>query len=314
MAPVLPHPRDAADRLLRRALERLRSSRPALVPEYPLHLAARWGWGGRAELTAVADLLEAQAAGYEAVIADACELLEWARGIPRHSDTPSAPCWENDYWGTVDALVQCAALRRRDPALYIEIGSGHSTQFARRAIEDFSLRTRIVAIDPQPRAPVADSCDELIASALEDVPGSLFDRLGAGDMLFLDGSHVAMMNTDATVFFLEVLPRLPAEVLVGIDDVFLPWDYPPGWSARMYSEQYLLAAMLLAGGGGFSVVFPGWWVVECSRLAQAFTPLWPVVENRFGRHASSFWIERGARTAQELAGPAAPRGGPRPRP
>jgi Methyltransferase domain len=290
MAPLLPHARDAADWLLRRGLERLRQSGPALVPEYPLALEPRWGWDGAGELSAVAELLRDGSAGYDEAIADACALLDWARQIPRRSD--SGPCWENDYWGSIDALVQCAALRRRNPAVYVEIGSGYSTLFARRAISDFSLRTRIVAIDPAPRAPVGDACDELLRAPLQDAPADAFDRLGPGDVVLVDGSHVAMMNTDATVFFLELLPRLPEQVLVGIHDVFLPWDYPASWSARLYGEQYLLAALLLGGGAGFKVRFPGWWVVECSERRDAFAPLWPVVENRFGRHATSFWIER----------------------
>jgi hypothetical protein len=120
----------------------------------------------------------------------------------------------------------------------------------------------------------------------------LFDRLGAGDVLFMDGSHVALMGSDATVFFLEILPRLKRGVLVGIDDIFLPWDYPPTWTGRVYGEQYLLAALLLGGAAGWRVRFPGWWLVEESELAARFELLWPVVENRFGRHAGSFWLER----------------------
>ena len=290
MAPLLPHARDAADRLLRRALERVRRSGPVLVPEYPLHLAPRWGWGGASELSSIAELLARGAAGYEPAIADACAMLDWARTIPRHAD--SSACWENDYWGSVDALVQCAALRRRDPALYVEVGSGYSTLFARRAIDEFSLRTQIVAIDPAPRTAVGACCDELIRAPLHEVSAEVFDRLAPGDVLLIDGSHVAMMNTDATVFFLEILPSLPAQVLVGVHDVFLPWDYPASWTGRLYGEQYLLAALLLGGGAGFEVRFPGWWVVECSDRGEAFAPLWPVVENRFGRHATSFWIER----------------------
>ena len=70
-----------------------------------------------------------------------------------------------------------------------------------------------------------------------------------------------------------------------IDDVFLPWDYPPTWAGRVYGEQYLVAAHLLGGGAGWQVRFPGWWLVEESPLAERFTPLWAVVENRYGRHA-----------------------------
>jgi hypothetical protein len=286
--------KQAADLALRRGLERLRRSRPALVPEYPLQLRARWGWDGALALAPIAALLQAGSAGYEDTIASVCELREWARAIPRRP-APGQPCWENDWWGTVDALVQVAALRARNPALYLEIGSGFSTLFARRAITDFALRTKIVSIDPSPRHEVDDICDEVIRRPLQAVSASLLERLSPNDVVLVDGSHVALMNTDATVFFLEMLPRLPEGVLVGIDDVFLPWDYPPTWAGRLYAEQYLLAALLLGGAAGFAVRFPGWWIVECSTLAGRLEPLWPVVENRFGRHCTSFWLERVSR-------------------
>lgn len=284
-------PRAALDTLLRRGLERLTGSRPALVPEYPLDLRARWGWEGAPHLASIADLLEAGRAGYEEALDDVCNLMEWARGIPRTSSEPEQPCWENDWWGTVDALVQCAALRRRDPAVYLEVGSGFSTLFARRAIADFGLRTRIVSIDPAPRVDVDACCDEVVRQPLEQVADSLIEWLAPGDVVLVDGSHVSLMNSDATVLFLELLPQLPAGVLVGIDDVFLPWDYPPTWARRLYGEQYLLAAFLLGGGSGFTVRFPGWWLVQCSMLGSRLEALWPVVENRFGRHSVSFWLE-----------------------
>src|SRR5438105_9340604 len=87
-----------ADKLLRRALERLRGSRPALVPEYPLALRSRWGWGSPV-LGAVAELLAAEADSYRPMVDDVCELLDWAREIPRSSFRPGQPAWENDFWG-----------------------------------------------------------------------------------------------------------------------------------------------------------------------------------------------------------------------
>lgn len=281
--------RRVADRLLRGGLERLHGTGPVLVPEYSLRLKARWGWDGPV-LDAVARQLARDTDGYRPLLDGACELAEWAATIPR-APTPQSPFWENDWWGSVDALVQCAALKRRNPRLYLEVGSGFSTLFARRAIEDFALGTRVVSIDPRPRADVGGCCDEAIRRGVDQLDLVIFDRLGAGDILLVDGSHTALMNSDSTVLVLEVLPRLAPGVLVCFDDVFLPWDYPPTWAGRIYGEQYLLAAMLIAGAGSFEVRFPGWWLVECSGLSGELESVWPIVENRFGRHATSFWIE-----------------------
>jgi hypothetical protein len=285
-------PRLAADALLRKGLERLRRSGPVLVPEYPLELVPRWGWDGRPPLELLSRRFEAASESYGPAIESACGLLDWARSIPREGLDRTQLCWENDWWGGVDALVQCAALKARNPARYVEIGSGYSTLFARRAINDFKLRTQLVSIDPAPRLEIEACCDVIIREPLQHVSSTVIEQLSAGDVILLDGSHVALMSTDATVFLLELLPSLPAGVLVGMDDVFLPWDYPPQWAPRVYGEQYLLAAFLLGGAGGFSVRFPGWWVSRCSPLGERLTPLWPVIENRFGRSASSLWLER----------------------
>lgn len=276
---------------LRKVLEATTRSGPILVPEYPLRLESRWGWG-KPLLSHLAEWLAEREVDYEAFVDDVLALAEWARTIPRQGAERAQPVWENDYWGTVDALAQCAALRRRNPATYLEVGSGWSTLFARRAISDFGLRTRIVSIDPAPRAEVDACCDEVIRTPLENVDRAVLERLADGDIVLVDGSHTALMNSDATVFFLEMLPRIPRGVLVGIDDIFLPADYHPTWAHRIYGEQYLLAAFLLGGADGWTTRFPAWWLVECSPLGLRFSSLWPVVENRFGRSASSFWLER----------------------
>jgi hypothetical protein len=95
---------------------------------------------------------------------------------------------------------------------------------------------------------------------LEKCDLALFDVLETGDFLFFDGSHRVLTNSDATVFFLEVLPRLKPGVLVHVHDVFLPADYPSDWSSSLYSEQYLLAAMLMCGAPPFRVVLPNHFV------------------------------------------------------
>ena len=128
---------------------------------------------------------------------------------------------------------------------------------------------------------------------LEDLPaGEVANAVGAGDILFYDGSHRAFENSDVTVFFLEVLPQLPAGVLVHVHDICLPYDYPPGWEGRWYSEQYLLAAWLLGGGARVRVVLPNAFVSHDPELSRLLDPLWSrpslaVVE----RHGSSFWLE-----------------------
>jgi hypothetical protein len=176
-----------------------------------------------------------------------------------------------------------------DPPRLIEIGSGNSTKFARRAIADHGLRTRIESIDPAPRAEIDAICDRVIRSPLEELDPSFFAAVEPSDVVFFDGSHRALTNSDCVAFFLDVLPYLPPGVLVHLHDIFLPLDYPPDWSNRFYSEQYLLAAYLLGGHGGCEIVLPVSFIGSDPQL-YAITPLWEELKSHGVPWGASFWM------------------------
>jgi hypothetical protein len=283
---------DRVSRLVERGNRKVVAGRTVAVLEYPFTPNSRWGWDTppHPELSA---LLAAGDAHYAEVIGTLGEHVEDYREIPRHA-APGDLAWANDYWGGLDAVMQYSALCRRRPARYIEVGSGYSTLFARAAIERHGLPTTITSIDPSPRTGVDAACDTLWRGTLEDSPASLFEGVAPGDVVVIDGSHLALMGSDAVVAFLEVLPRLPAGVLVGIDDIFLPWDYHPTWNRRWYGEQYVLAGMLLGGLKGWRVEFPGWYLAQHEGFTEALAPIWEIVEPDAGRLATSFWMERTA--------------------
>ncbi len=278
--------------VLTAALQRT-TGRSPLLPEYPLHPRPRWGWTGDAP-EALVDWLTTRENACLPAIERALALEPWCPSVPATPAAagPGEPCWDNDFWGGLDAVVQVAELAHRNPRRYIEVGSGWSTRFARRAIAEFGLRTEITSIDPHPRAEVDALCDQVVRARVEDTDLALFATLEGGDVLLIDGSHTAFMNSDTTVLFAEVLPQLPPGVTVAIDDIFLPWDYPPTWEGRLYGEQYLLAMLLLGGAVGWNLVFAGFHLTRQSPLASRFEPLWPHVETRHGRLATSFWMER----------------------
>jgi len=101
------------------------------------------------------------------------------------------PSWHNGWFQGLDAVALYCLLRDRNPGRYVEVGSGHSTAFARQAIEDGGLSTRITCIDPLPRTVVASLAHTVVRSALEDADLRVFDTLEAGDFLFLDGRTAA---------------------------------------------------------------------------------------------------------------------------
>ena len=83
----------------------------------------------------------------------------------------------------------------------------------------------------------------------------MFEKLEAGDVLFIDSSHVAKTGSDVNYLFFEVLPRLRRGVRVHVHDIFLPIEYPRDWvidENRSWNEQYVLRALLMFSSGSAS--------------------------------------------------------------
>lgn len=173
---------------------------------------------------------------------------------------PLAAAWTGGAICAFDALALYAMVQKHAPKTYLEIGSGMTTCFARQAIKDAGLKTKIISIDPQPRGDVDAICDEVIRNGLETSDLTAFDRLEAGDILFFDGSHRSFMNSDVTVFFIDVLPRIKPGVIVHIHDINLPWDYPDSFKYWYWNEQYMLAIYLMMGREQLNPLFPTTWV------------------------------------------------------
>jgi hypothetical protein len=208
--------------------------------------------------------------------------------------TSERPHWHNIWMSGIDAASLCYFLASRRPARYIEIGSGMSTRWARYAIRSHNLPTTITSIDPQPRKEIARLCDRQFREPLEKAPLDPFDDLHAGDIVLMDGSHRTFTNSDATVFVLDVLPDLPAGVLVAVHDVLLPADYPVEWTQRYYSEQYLLAAYLLGGGERLQIELPCYFVVTDAELGSSWAAAWAGAGlDAAPAQGQAFWLTTG---------------------
>lgn len=191
----------------------------------------------------------------------------------------------------LDGVALYGFLVTYKPKIYMEVGSGNSTKFARKAIADHNLDTIIVSIDPYPRAEINEICDEIIRKPVEEINLKIFDRLHKNDILYIDNSHRIFMNSDATTVFLDVIPGLKSGVLVEIHDITLPYDYPTEWINRYYSEQYLLAAYVLANKNMFDIVLPNFFISHDNELNSIMAPLWEQKEMRnVETHGCSFWL------------------------
>jgi hypothetical protein len=216
--------------------------------DYPptSQLEPRWGHG-RADHPRIAAYLarfdDRYAASLDLIAGQADALLDLP--VREAGAGPGEPAWVNRWLPGLDTAALYAFTRGRSPARIVEVGSGASTRVVARAIRDGGLATRLTSIDPAPRSDVDALCDDVVRAPLEAVGATPFAGLERGDIVFFDGSHRVFMNSDTTIFVLDVLPELPPGVLVGIHDILLPADYLPEWRDWWFAEQYLIGALLL---------------------------------------------------------------------
>ena len=270
----------------------------------------RWGHG-RPPNRHLYEIIDQRRDAYSDLLKEFLVFKEGYLNIPFSEDAaPLAteggePFIDNPWLPPLDSFSLYSLFGWFKPSKYVEVGSGNSTRFARRAIKDFGLDTTITSIDPEPRAEVDALCDEVVRSPVEDLDPAFFDSLGAGDILFVDNSHRVFMNSDVTAVFLDILPRLAIGVIVHIHDILLPSDYPPKWGRKYYSEQYLLGAYLLGQhsgqvsaqggeGGGMEILLPCAFIDNDPELRAILDPLFTderwCIEERYG---VSFWMRVG---------------------
>lgn len=273
---------------------------PVLL-DYPFVLRTRYGYSDPPH-PQLLDLLQCGRTKYAERLVNLCSVAKCLNRIPVESSGSQEPYWNQAWFTTLDAAALYGMLCEFRPKRIIEVGSGHSTRFARRAIRDHSIGTHLMSIDPEPRSEIDEICDLVVRSRLEDVDLRVFDELEAGDFLFIDSSHRSFPNSDVTVLFLEILPRLRPGVIVHVHDIFWPNDYLPETLGRYYSEQYLLGAYLLGDAGSrIEILMPVAFVSQDAELSAICTPFLEVLGIGWSKNpvvwpysmaGASFWFRR----------------------
>lgn len=170
----------------------------------------------------------------------------------------------NEQFPPHDAAVLYALVRHLEPRRVVEIGSGWSTTVIAAAVHDGALPTEVTCVEPHPRAMLRTMAEggtlDLRVERVETTPWSVFDKLDAGDICFIDSSHVAKTGSDVVHEFLQILPRLADGVVVHVHDVFLPEDYPKGWirAGFNWNEQYVFQAYLVGNQRAHALAFNHW--------------------------------------------------------
>jgi hypothetical protein len=212
---------------------------------------------------------------------------------------PSDFYYRNDTFGWVDAAILYCVLRHFKPRTICEIGSGSSTLLTARALaanrgEDPRYECDVLTIDPFPSGALKAAASGNVRfreAPVQSVPLAEFEKLRAGDVLFIDSSHVLKTGSDVQWMYLEILPRLAPGVLIHAHDIFLPREYPERWikkDRRFWNEQYVLQAFL-SFNSAFEVLLSAalLHLRHSEVLAQSFAIYDPSHES-----PGSFWFRR----------------------
>lgn len=175
---------------------------------------------------------------------------------------PSGYGYRNRNFGMVDAGLLYGMIRRLRPRHVLEVGGGMTTLLIRKALEDGGIGCEHVCIEPyEPVELDARSVRVWRCPVERTDPDEWVNFLEAGDLLFVDSSHVVKPQGDVLFIFQELLPRLRRGVWVHFHDIFTPRDYPERWLLKakiLWTEQYLLETYLCG--------HPEWEIVLAAHL------------------------------------------------
>lgn len=168
--------------------------------------------------------------------------------------TKSRYYFENGFYSYTDGIVLYSMIRHFRPKRIIEIGSGFSSALMLDTNDFFfDKQIDLTFIEPYPERLLSLLNDNdkknttIIQSDVQKVPLNKFTKLNAGDILFVDSTHVVKTGSDVNYILFEVLPNLQSGVLIHFHDVFYPFEYPKEWvfMGRNWNEDYFLKSFLM---------------------------------------------------------------------
>ncbi len=171
--------------------------------------------------------------------------------------------FENPAYSYSDAIILYCMMRHARPKNVIEVGSGYSSCVILDTNElFFNNGISCTFIDPYPallQSLLKDNDKDridIIPKKLQDVDINRFASLTAGDILFIDSTHVSKIGSDVNQIFFTILPFLKSGVYIHFHDIFYPFEYPKEWiyEGRAWNEAYLLRTFLQYNSG-FKIQF-----------------------------------------------------------
>lgn len=204
--------------------------------------------------------------------------------------------FENDFYSYTDAIALHTIIRHSKPKRVVEVGSGFSSavlldtnehffgnQIQLTFIEPFTERLESLLTDADKKQV------NILQKFVQHVDLSVFKQLEAGDILFIDSTHVVKTGSDVHFIISEILPILQEGVLIHFHDVFYPFEYPREWvfKGKNWNEDYFLKAFLMYNTS-FEILFFAQYLHRFHSGAFSTMPL------TYRNLGGNLWIRKGS--------------------
>jgi hypothetical protein len=172
--------------------------------------------------------------------------------------------FENGLYSYTDAITLHGMIRHLKPKQIIEVGSGFSSAIMLDTNEIFFKNNiKLTFIEPYPERlnNLINENDkkntQILNDFVQNIELSIFEKLDAGDVLFIDSTHVVKTGSDVHFILFEILPILKKGVYIHFHDIFYPFEYPKEWvyKGRNWNEDYFLKAFLMYNSAFEIVLF-----------------------------------------------------------
>jgi hypothetical protein len=193
-----------------------------------------------------------------------------------------------------DAFTLAAMIKHLKPARLVEVGCGMSSCVTLDTCEALQLNTQLTFIEPYPKyllgllRPEDQKRFTLKSQFIQDVPIEVFTELEAGDILFIDTSHVSKVGSDVNHIFFQILPRIKSGVYIHFHDIWYPFEYPKDWLHRgmFWNEAYMLRALLSLNPAFRIILFNNYLLHTMAECIKSDLPLC------FEEPGASIWLQR----------------------
>ncbi len=203
---------------------------------------------------------------------------------------------DNDYFAHADGYWLYAFMRHFKPKRIVEVGSGFSSCLMLDVKEHhFKDSLKLTFIEPFPERllsvikPQEKHDIRLIQERVQDVDTACFTELEAGDILFIDNSHVGKLGSDVLYIFHTIFPLLQKGVIIHLHDIFFPFEYPRQWIENghlAWNECYFLRSFLQYNTSFEVLLFGHWLGLKHQDLLEKHTAI--CAKNIGG----SFWMRK----------------------